>query len=41
MCFAHVYGKKIGAFFVVFEDLNDVADLATKWRSSEATEYDD
>jgi hypothetical protein len=41
MRFAHVHGKKIGVIFVVVEDLNDVADLATKWRSGETTEHDD
>ena len=41
MRFAHVHGKKIDVLFVVIEDLNDVADLATKWRSGKAAKYDD
>jgi len=38
MRLAHVHGQKIGVIFVVLIDLNDVADLATKRRSSEAAE---
>ena len=41
MRFADVYGQKIGVVFVIIEDLHDVADLATKWRSSEAAEDED
>jgi hypothetical protein len=38
MRFAHVDGQKIGVIFVVVENLDDVADLATKRRSSIAAE---
>jgi len=38
MRFADVDGQKIGLIFVVVVDLNDVADLATKRRSSETAE---
>jgi len=41
MRFAHVHGKEIGVIFVVVEDLNDVADLATKWWSGETAEHND
>jgi hypothetical protein len=40
MRFAHVDGQKISVIFVVVVDLNDVADLATEWRSSVAAEND-
>ena len=39
MCFANVNGQKIGVILVVLIDLNDVADLAAKGRSSETAEY--
>ena len=38
MRFAHVDSKKIGMVFVVFEDLHDVANLATERWSSKAAE---
>ena len=39
--FAHVDGQKIGVILKVIENLYDVADLATEWRSSEAAKNDD
>ena len=39
MRFANVDGQKIGVFFIVVVNLNDVADLATKRRSSETPEH--
>jgi hypothetical protein len=39
--FAHVNGQKIGVVFVIVEDLDDVADLATKGRSGKAAEDQD
>ena len=41
MGFAHVDGQKIGVLFVIVEDLNEVANLATERRSSEAAENQD
>jgi len=41
MRFADVDGQKIGVLFVIVEDLDDVADLATEGRSSEAAEDED
>ena len=41
MRFAHVNGQKIGVIFIVIENLDDVADLATEWRSSESAKDDD
>ena len=41
MRFANVHGQKIGVILVIIEDVNDVADLATKRRSSEAAENQD
>jgi len=38
MRFAHVDGQEIGVVFIVIVNLHDVADLATKGRSSKATE---
>jgi hypothetical protein len=38
MGLAHIHSQKIGVIFVILVDLNDVADLATKRRSSEAAE---
>ncbi len=38
MRFANVNGQKIGAILVVFVDLNDVANLAAKWRSGKTAE---
>jgi hypothetical protein len=38
MCFAHVDRQEIRVVLVVFIKLNDVADLATKGRSSKAAE---
>jgi hypothetical protein len=38
VCFAHVDGQEIRVFFVVLIKLDDVADLATKWRSSKTAE---
>jgi len=41
MGFAHVDGQKIGVLFVIVEDLNEVANLATERRSSKAAEDED
>jgi hypothetical protein len=41
MRFANVHGQKIGVILVIVEDVDDVADLATKRRSSEAAENQD
>lgn len=41
MRFANVHGQKIGVILVIIEDVDDVADLATKRRSSEAAENQD
>ncbi len=41
MRFADVDREKVGVLFVIVEDLDDVADLATKGRSSEAAEDED
>ena len=38
MRFANVNGQKVGVIFVIVMELNDVANLATKRRSSEAAE---
>ena len=38
MRFAHVDGQKIGVLLIVLVNLNDVADLAAKGRSSKAPE---
>ena len=40
MRFANVNGQKIGVISIVIENLHDVADLATEWRSSEAAKDD-
>jgi hypothetical protein len=40
MRFAHVDGEEVRVIFVVVVNLYDVADLATKWRSSIAAEND-
>jgi len=40
MRFAHVDGQKVSVILIVVVDLNDIADLATEWRSSVATEDD-
>jgi len=39
MRFADVNGQKIGALFVILENLNDVANLAAKWRSCKTSEH--
>ena len=42
MRFANIDGQEAGMLFVVVEDLDDVADLATEWRSGETSEdYDE
>jgi len=41
MRFADVDGEKVRVIFVVVEDLNEVADLATERRSSKAAEDED
>jgi hypothetical protein len=38
MSLANVDGEEIGVIFVIIVELNDVADLATERRSSEAAE---
>ena len=40
MRFAHVDGQEIGVVFVIVVNPDDVADLATKWRSSVTAEND-
>jgi hypothetical protein len=40
MRLANVHGQKIRVIFIVVEDLDDVADLATERRSSEAAKHD-
>jgi len=39
MRFANVHGQKIGAIFVVIVNLNDVANLAAKGRSSKTSKH--
>jgi hypothetical protein len=41
MGLANVNGQEIGVVFVIVIELNDVANLATKWRSSEAAKNED
>ena len=41
MGFADVDGQKVGVIFVIVEDLDEVADLATERRSSKAAEDED
>ena len=41
MSFANVDGEEIGVIFVIVVELNDVANLATKRRSSETAEDED
>jgi len=41
MRFANIDGQEAGMLFVVVEDLDNIADLATKWRSGETSENDD
>ena len=41
MSFANVNGEKVDVVFVIVEDLDDVADLATKGRSSKTAEDQD
>ena len=38
MRFAYIHGQKIRLVFVIVVDLNDVANLAAKGRSSKAAE---
>ena len=40
MRFAHVDGEEVGVILVIVIDLDDVANLATKRRSSVAAEND-
>jgi len=39
MGFANIHGQKIGALFIVVVDLDDVANLAAKRRSSKTSEH--
>ena len=41
VCFAHIYGEKIGVIFVVVVNLHHVTDVAAKRRSSVAAKDDD